>query len=129
MSYVKSSSSNLLTYKVSSKNKTFLNLGSKIPYLGIFELQFNKNYYQIFNQHPGIFETIKFHQKQKKILMGTKMVYLGLWTGMLKNYCHICDQLPPIYLIAKFHAKIRILKFGTLFVWFGQQFRKKLCHI
>ena len=61
--------------------------------------------------------------------MGTKMVYLGLWTGMLKNYCHICDQLPPIYLIAKFHAKIRILKFGTLFVWFGQQFRKKLCHI
>ena len=33
------------------KQKT-LNLGPKIPYLCIFALKFNKNHYQIFNQHP-----------------------------------------------------------------------------
>ena len=41
----------VLTAKVPSKNKKTLSLGPKIPYLGIFGLQFNKNYYQIFNQH------------------------------------------------------------------------------
>ena len=63
---MKSASSNLLTCKVSSKNKKKINLGPKIPYLGIFGLQFNKNYYQIFNQHIRMYETIKFHPKRKK---------------------------------------------------------------
>ena len=40
--------------------------GPKKPYLGIFGLQFNKDYYQIFNQHPRICETINFHPKRKK---------------------------------------------------------------
>ena len=31
------------------KQKT-LNLGPKVPYLGIFSVQFTKDYYQIFNQ-------------------------------------------------------------------------------
>ena len=87
MSNLKSASSNLLTCKVSSKNKKILNLGPKIPYLGIFGLQFNKNYYQIFNQHTRNCETIKFHPKRKK---------------------H-----PPNCVIAKCRAKIRIFKFGT----------------
>ena len=42
MSYLKSVSSNLLTCKVSSKNKKTLNLGPKILLLGIFELEFKK---------------------------------------------------------------------------------------
>ena len=91
----------------------------------IFVLQFNKNYYQIFNQHPRLCETIKFHPKQKNIFLGAKMLYLGFWAGMLKNHCHICNQRPPIYLVAKFSAKIRILKFGTknaLFRCFEQKF-------
>ena len=83
MSYLKSVSSNLLTCKVSSKNQEILDLGPKISYLGIFGLQFVKNYYQIFNQHPRICEKIKFHPKQKKILLGPKMLYLRLWTGIL----------------------------------------------
>ena len=66
MSHLKSASSNLLTCKVLSKNKKTSNLGSKIPYLGIFGLQFNKNCY-----HPRISENIKFHPKQKYIT-GTK---------------------------------------------------------
>ena len=71
MTNLKSASSNLLTCKVSSKNKKILNLGPKIPYLGIFGLQFNKNYYQTFNQHTRICETIKFHPKRKKNRFGT----------------------------------------------------------
>ena len=51
------------------KNKKNLNLGPKIHYLGIFGLQFNKNYYQIFNQHPRIRENFKFHPKQKNTLV------------------------------------------------------------
>ena len=79
MSNLKSVSSNLSTCKVSSKNKKFLNLGPKIPYLGIFGLQFNKNYYQIFNQYARICENLKFNPKQKKVNLGSKMLYLGLW--------------------------------------------------
>ena len=75
MSYLKLASSNLLTCNVSSKNKKTLNLGPKIPYLGIFGLQFNKNYYQIFNQYSRICETIKFHPKQQKNNLGPKMLY------------------------------------------------------
>ena len=66
MLYLKSASSNLFTCKVSSKNKKTLNLGPKIPYLGIFVLQFNKSYYEIFNQNPRICEIIEFHPKQNK---------------------------------------------------------------
>ena len=51
MLHLKSASSNLLTCNVSSKNKNTLNLESKVTYLGIFGLQFNKNYCQIFNQY------------------------------------------------------------------------------
>ena len=32
-----------------------------MPYLGILGLQFNKNYYHVFNQHTRICETIKLH--------------------------------------------------------------------
>ena len=40
-----------------------LNLTPQIPYLVVFGLEFNKNYYQTFNQHPVICETINFHPK------------------------------------------------------------------
>ena len=116
----------MLICNVSSKNKKTLNLGPKIPYLGIFRLQFNKNYNQIFNQCSPINETIKFQSKQKKKhKLRTKNALLGLWAGMFKSYCHACNQRLPICLIVKFRAKIRILKFGTknaLFECFGEQF-------
>ena len=121
MSNLKSASSNLLTCKVSSKNKKNLNLETKIPYLGIFGLQFNKNYYQIINQHTRICETIKFHPKRKKKI-GSKNTLFRSLAGMLKNYCHISNQRPPNFLIVKFRAKIRILKFGIKIGCFGQQF-------
>ena len=89
MLYLKSASSNLFTCKVSSKNKKTLNLGPKIPYLGIFVLQFNKSYYKAFNQNARICEIIEFHPKQKKINLRLKILYLGIWAGLLKKYFHI----------------------------------------
>ena len=127
MLYLKSASSNLLTCKVLFKNKITLKLGPKIPHLGIFGLQFNQKYYQVFNQHPQISATINFHSKPKKINLWTKKLYLCLLAWKLKNNCHVCNQHSPIFLIAKFHVKIIILKFRTknaLFRWFGQQFWK-----
>ena len=79
MSSLKSESPNLLPCNVSSINNRFLNLGPKIPYLGIFGLQCNKGYYQIFNQHTRICETITFHAKREKINLRPKMLYLGLF--------------------------------------------------
>ena len=91
MSNLKSASPNLLTWKVSPKNKKHLNLGTQIPYLGILPLQFNKNYYEIFNQHSRICETIKFYPKRKKNKFWTKTFLFGSLAEMLKNYCHISN--------------------------------------
>ena len=48
------------------EQKKTLNLGQKILYISNFGVQFNKNYYQIFNQYSGIGETVKFYPKQNK---------------------------------------------------------------
>ena len=84
MPYLKSASSNLLTFKASSRNKNPLNLDPEKLYLGIFELQFNKNRYQIFNQLPRIFENIKCHPTQQKNVLGTENA-LGI-VGKLLSY-------------------------------------------
>ena len=118
MPYWKSTFSNLLTCKVSSKNKkTFLNFGPKF----LFQ-------HQIFNQHPRICETI-VSSKKKKVNLGPKMLCFSLWAVMSKIYCHICNEHPPICLIAKFRAKIRILQLGNKnasFRCFRQQFWKTI---
>ena len=58
------------------KQKT-LTLGPKVPYLGIFSLQFTKDYYQIFNQETRISKTINLRPNQQKINLGPKKLYLG----------------------------------------------------
>ena len=57
----------IVSQQVSSKNKKTLNLWPKVPYLGIFGLQFNKNIYRIFNHHLSfkIFNN-HFSSKMKK---------------------------------------------------------------
>ena len=56
-----------------------MKLGPKIPHLGIFGLQLNKNYYQIFDQHPRICETINFHSKQQQKKTWDQKVLFGLF--------------------------------------------------
>ena len=96
-------------------------MGPKIPYLGILGLQFNKNYYQVFNQHTRICETIKLHpthththtHTQTHTQIGNKNALFGSLAGILKNYCHISYKRPPNCLIGKFRAKVRIFVFGN----------------
>ena len=44
LSYLKSTLSNLCNCKILQQRKKKQNLGPKMPYLGIFELEFLKNY-------------------------------------------------------------------------------------
>ena len=129
-----SSISNLLTCKISFKNKNIWNLGPKIPYLVIFGLQFNKNYYQIFYQPT--------HSKQKSKLGTKNALYLGLWLECWKtilskidkklNNCHISNQCHPNCLITKFRVKIWILNLELKIPYLGvlgSNFEKPLSYL
>ena len=103
------------------KQKNF-KLGPKKLYLGTFGLQFKKNYYQIFGQHPRICETIKFHPKQKKYILGTKNSLFGT----LGKWAH-----RQMCLIAKLRKKKKQkwLHLGPKMPYltiFGLEFRKTI---
>ena len=52
------------------QNKNHLNLGPKLPNLGIFRQKFEKNYWNnIWRQHARVFHKAKIHAKQKKLQM------------------------------------------------------------
>ena len=102
-------------------------MGSKIPYLGIFGLQCNKSYYQIFNQHTRIRETIKFHLKRKKINLEPKMLSLGLWLECWKTIVVFLINPLQIVQLQSFVQKLEFLNLepkNDLFKCFGQQFWK-----
>ena len=64
------------------KRQKLLNLGSKIPYLVIFGLEFEKNIF--------IFEISVLVQLQKIFKFETKNALFGcFWAIILKRYCHI----------------------------------------
>ena len=68
-----------------------INLGQKMPYLGIFGLGFEKNYV-IFETSTYEFAKMKsFMLKEKrKKNRGLTVSYLGIFlTGISRNYCHI----------------------------------------
>ena len=72
----------------------------KISYLGIFWVEFEKNYCHFRNQYAT------FHAKIKKLTFRTKTALFGYSRARIsKNHCHC--------LIAKFCAKIKIFRFGT----------------
>ena len=83
-----------------------LNLGQKMLYLGIFGLEFLKNYSHISNQRPWICLIAKYREIMKMPKFGTKSALFGyFWARILKNYCHIWNQHPQICLIAKYGKK------------------------
>ena len=90
LSYLKSAPSNVSICKISQKKQKCLNLGPKMPYLGIFDqkcltwvflgMNLKKNYCHIWNQHPQMCLFAKFHKKTKKCLnVGPKVPYLGIF--------------------------------------------------
>ena len=50
-----------------------------MPYLGIFELKFEKNCSHIWNQHPQICLIANFAKKQKCLNLGPKMCDSGIF--------------------------------------------------
>ena len=113
------------------KQKNF-KLGPKKLYLGTFGLQFKKNYYQIFGQHPRICENIKFHPKQKKYILGTKNSLFGtLGWNVQKLLSCLKWAHRQICLIAKFRKKKKQkwLHLGPKMPYltiFGLEFRKTI---
>ena len=56
-----------------------------MPYLGIFGLEFKKNYSHIWNQHPRISQAAKFRVKWKFLNLGPKVTYLGTFGLEIEN--------------------------------------------
>ena len=105
--------------KFSGKQKC-LNLGPKMPYLGVFRLEFKKYYCYIWNQHPWICLISKYREIMEMPKFGTKSVLLGcFWAGILKNYSNIWNQHLQITVITKFCEETEMPKFGTKNALFG----------
>ena len=115
-------------------------MGLKVPCLGISGQEFWKRYCHIWNQHPQICLSAKFHEKIKIPKFGTKNTLFGyFWARILENFCHIWNKHFRICLIPKFREETKMLKFGTKnalyeYFWpktpylgiFGQELKKKL---
>ena len=104
MSYLKSTSLNLLTCKVSSKTKDLQICGQRY----IIQVFFNYNLIKtIIKYLISTLEFVKLKillQNARKDKLSTKNGLLNLWVEMFKNYCHICNQHHQIPLIASFPA-------------------------
>ena len=111
------------------RKRKYLNLETKMPYLGSFWLEFSKNYRHIWNQYPEISLIREFSTKQKCINLELKMPYLGISALEFEKLLSYWNQHPRIYLISKSREKIKMHKFGTknaLFRYFWARFFKKL---
>ena len=50
-----------------------------MPYLGIFEVNFENDYYHISNQHPQICQIAKFCKNEKLLKFGPNIRYLDVF--------------------------------------------------
>ena len=106
--------------KFRTKNDLFGYFWPKMPYLGIFGVEFQKWYCHIWNQHLQICVVARFFEKTKIPKFGTKNALFGyLWARILKNYYHIWNELLRICLNAKFCKETKMPKFGTKSAIFG----------
>ena len=130
LSYLKSGASNFRNSKGLQKKLKFLKLGQKIRYLGIFGVEFEKNYCLIWNQHPEIFLIEKCLKKKWKYLnFELKMPYLGSFgANFPKNNTLVWNQHTEICQFGKFRKKTMMSKVvikNVLFVLFcGIIFKK-----
>ena len=115
LSYLKSAPSNLSNCKIGkyyeetkmlkfgTRNALFEYSWPKMLPLGIFVLEFQKNYCHIWNQHPWIFLIAKFCEKIKLPKFKTTNALFGyFWSGNWTKYSHIWNRCPWICLVAKF---------------------------
>ena len=87
-----------------------LNLGLKMPYLGIFWLKFLKKYCHIWNQQPRISQITKCYKKTKMSKFGIKNAWFEYFGARIsESYCHIWNQHPQICRNAKLGPKMPYL--------------------
>ena len=112
------------------KKWKFLNLGPKMPYLGIFELKSEKK--KLYGSNLGFFN-VKFSAKIKILKLGIKIALFGyFWAVIWKKCCHTWNQHPRNRPIARFCEKMKMLQFGTknvLFRYFWAEILKWYCLI
>ena len=122
-----------------SKETKLPNLGSKMPYLSIFDqkcvawvfftknalfrifgLEFWKNYCHICIKHLWICLIANFWEETKMPKFAPKNALFGnLWARNLKGYCQTWNQHPRISVTAKFYKESKLPKFGTRSALFG----------
>ena len=93
-----------------------------MPYFGIFRLEFQKTYCNIWNQHSGICLIANIREKLKILKFGHSV-------AVLNQYSHISNLHPRICLTAKFSGTTKRPKNGTknaLLGYFGARILKKL---
>ena len=90
-------------------------MGPKIPYEGIFGLEFESNKYcHIFNQHPLICLVAKFREIMKMPKFRTKNASCGyFWATILKNLLSYLKSAPSNFSNSKFREKTKIPEFET----------------
>ena len=111
LSYLKSAPSNLSNCKISQRNKMpkfgtkksiFGYFWPRMPYLGIFGLEFLKDYCQTSTQHPWICQIAKHREVMKRNKFGTKSALLRYFPAKIfKNFCYIWNPCFRISVIAK----------------------------
>ena len=128
LSYLISALSNLCKINFLEKQK-YLNLGSKMPNLHIFDqrnlflcywARILKNDCHIWNQHPRICLIAKFCEKTKMSKFGTKSALFGyFWGSILENYCLISNRHVRLCLTAKFFEETEMAKLANKIAIFG----------
>ena len=96
-------------------------MGPKMPDLGIFGLEFQKNCYHIWNPHPQICQIAKACEKKwKRLNLGPKMPYLGIFGKEIQESIAIFGMSTLDFVkLRNFVKKMKMLKFGTKNAWFG----------
>ena len=85
-----------------------------MPYFGIFRLEFQKTYCNIWNQHSGICLIANIREKLKILKFGHKNDLLRYFlVALLNQYSHISNLHPRFCLTAKFSGTTKRPKNGT----------------
>ena len=126
MWYLKSAPSNLSSWKNFRKKKKGKIWGPKslilpkMPYFGIFGLEFKKKKLSYLKSVPSEMSICKFGKKIKLLKCRTKNAWFRYFgTGIWKHYSNIWNPLPLICGIAKFCTKAKMRKFKTENAIFG----------
>ena len=115
------------------EDKKCLNLGPKMPYLGIRFLEKLLLYLKSAPSNLSKKTSRKFHEKIKMSKFWTKEAWFGYsWIEIWKQYCPIWNQHSRICLLAEFRGKTKMHELGiknTLIGYFWAWIFKSYCHI